>query len=272
MLQKKSPQKLWGLLFVWRSGRDSNSRPHAWHRTRLELATPCVTGMYSNQTELPDRFHHDLKTSLIFLKCGCKSTTFFWISKQKNKYFLKKHHLLLYVWTLQNHFFLHNQYKQPAKQVKQPPFFQKIMPPQHAKQHNNHPIQRNGSETLYNTEKRTPLSPPKHYQVHNDIPFTLNPSTLNWVQGTPFQKSANPPSWSPTVLQNKHKKADAFASAFIFVEPLICYTLLPFGRDTITWRWLSSEVWISGWQPCSCGWRNAWRAYRWWKPSWADAR
>ena len=25
-------------------------------RTRLELATPCVTGMYSNQTELPDRF------------------------------------------------------------------------------------------------------------------------------------------------------------------------------------------------------------------------
>ena len=24
-------------------------------RTRLELATPCVTGMYSNQTELPDR-------------------------------------------------------------------------------------------------------------------------------------------------------------------------------------------------------------------------
>ena len=24
-------------------------------RTRLELATPCVTGMYSNQTELPIR-------------------------------------------------------------------------------------------------------------------------------------------------------------------------------------------------------------------------
>ena len=26
-------------------------------RTRLELATPCVTGMYSNQTELPNRLH-----------------------------------------------------------------------------------------------------------------------------------------------------------------------------------------------------------------------
>ena len=25
-------------------------------RTRLELATPCVTGMYSNQTELPDLY------------------------------------------------------------------------------------------------------------------------------------------------------------------------------------------------------------------------
>ena len=57
-------------------------------RTRLELATPCVTGMYSNQTELPDLLHHDLKTSL-FLKCGCKSTTFFPFSKEKNDFFWK---------------------------------------------------------------------------------------------------------------------------------------------------------------------------------------
>ena len=28
-------------------------------RTRLELATPCVTGMYSNQTELPIRLSFD---------------------------------------------------------------------------------------------------------------------------------------------------------------------------------------------------------------------
>ena len=54
--------------------------------TRLELATPCVTGMYSNQTELPDRLHHDFK-DLFFLKCGCKSTTFFSISKEKNALF-----------------------------------------------------------------------------------------------------------------------------------------------------------------------------------------
>ena len=38
---------------------------HCWElfsclavRTRLELATPCVTGMYSNQTELPNRLQY----------------------------------------------------------------------------------------------------------------------------------------------------------------------------------------------------------------------
>ena len=37
-------------------------------RTRLELATPCVTGMYSNQTELPDQLHlHISKSSLLCL-------------------------------------------------------------------------------------------------------------------------------------------------------------------------------------------------------------
>ena len=43
-------------------------------RTRLELATPCVTGMYSNQTELPDR----LSLGFCFpSKSECKSTQFF---------------------------------------------------------------------------------------------------------------------------------------------------------------------------------------------------
>ena len=42
-------------------------------RTRLELATPCVTGMYSNQTELPDHACF----------CECKSTTFFFHSVKK---------------------------------------------------------------------------------------------------------------------------------------------------------------------------------------------
>ena len=67
MLTQKKPS-CWGLPF----------RLAVW--TRLELATPCVTGMYSNQTELPDRF---LKTSF-FLKRGCKSTNFFPINKEKN--------------------------------------------------------------------------------------------------------------------------------------------------------------------------------------------
>ena len=34
-------------------------------RTRLELATPCVTGTYSNQTELPDRLQYLKDLSLI---------------------------------------------------------------------------------------------------------------------------------------------------------------------------------------------------------------
>ena len=58
-------------------------------RTRLELATPCVTGMYSNQTELPDRLHHHVKDLSFFLKCGCKSTTFFSFSKEKKSIFPK---------------------------------------------------------------------------------------------------------------------------------------------------------------------------------------
>ena len=46
-------------------------------RTRLELATPCVTGMYSNQTELPDRFYNPQKPVAFCFKSECKSTTFF---------------------------------------------------------------------------------------------------------------------------------------------------------------------------------------------------
>ena len=45
-------------------------------RTRLELATPCVTGMYSNQTELPIRLSFD----------GAK-IHFFLIIRQFRKYF-----------------------------------------------------------------------------------------------------------------------------------------------------------------------------------------
>ncbi len=65
--------------------------------TRLELATPCVTGMYSNQTELPDRLHHDFKDLFFFLKFGCKSTTFFSISKEKNEFsYINNNYIYLY--------------------------------------------------------------------------------------------------------------------------------------------------------------------------------
>ena len=63
--------------FVWRSGRDSNSRPHAWQAcilTKLNYRTVCIIM---------------LKTSLFFLKCGCKSTTFFSFSKEKKSIFPK---------------------------------------------------------------------------------------------------------------------------------------------------------------------------------------
>ena len=35
-------------------------------RTRLELATPCVTGMYSNQTELPIRLFFQRRKNTLF--------------------------------------------------------------------------------------------------------------------------------------------------------------------------------------------------------------
>ena len=42
-------------------------------RTGLEPATPCVTGMYSNQAELP----HQKFSEPLFLVCECKGTTNF---------------------------------------------------------------------------------------------------------------------------------------------------------------------------------------------------
>ncbi len=39
---------------------------HLADRTRLELATPCVTGMYSNQTELPIRLFFQRRKNTLF--------------------------------------------------------------------------------------------------------------------------------------------------------------------------------------------------------------
>ena len=55
-------------------------------RTRLELATPCVTGMYSNQ--LNYRTNYVFHTS--FSKAGAKVLLFF----ELTKYFCKKMHFL----------------------------------------------------------------------------------------------------------------------------------------------------------------------------------
>ena len=37
-------------------------------RTRLELVTPCVTGMYSNQTELTHHFHDCKRKVILFFR------------------------------------------------------------------------------------------------------------------------------------------------------------------------------------------------------------
>ena len=52
-------------------------------RTRLELATPCVTGMYSNQTELPDRLHHHVKDLSFFSQMRVQKYDFFFIQQRK---------------------------------------------------------------------------------------------------------------------------------------------------------------------------------------------
>ena len=55
-------------------------------RTRLELATPCVTGMYSNQTELPIRSLFD----------GAKIHFFFNQSSQYRIIFIFQFNYLIY--------------------------------------------------------------------------------------------------------------------------------------------------------------------------------
>ena len=51
-------------------------------RTRLELVTPCVTGMYSNQTELTHRV-----SANAFPFCGCKGI---YNTRDKKEYHEKK--------------------------------------------------------------------------------------------------------------------------------------------------------------------------------------
>ena len=109
--KKRSPQ-FWGLLRLA-------------VRTRLELATPCVTGMYSNQTELPDRFHHEKDLSF-FLKCGCKSTTFFSFSKEKKSIFPKIIHNRLFHKLLKSKLFYPPYLEYPRKTVPKYMFFGKF--------------------------------------------------------------------------------------------------------------------------------------------------
>ena len=64
-------------------------------RTRLELATPCVTGMYSNQTELPDQSL--FSTCAFFLESGCKSTNIFQTGKIFFRFFFQFYYNRLFI-------------------------------------------------------------------------------------------------------------------------------------------------------------------------------
>ena len=99
---------------VWRSGRDSNSRPHAWQAcilTKLNYRTVCIIM---------------LKTSLFFLKCGCKSTTFFSFNKEKNSIFPKIIRNRLFHKLLKSKLFYPSYLEHPRKTVPEYMFFGKF--------------------------------------------------------------------------------------------------------------------------------------------------
>ena len=79
-LKKELPQKrfLFVLPFAEAHKQKEGFRgiPLLAVRTRLELATPCVTGMYSNQAELPHRFGH-AKVALYPIRSAKRNNFFF---------------------------------------------------------------------------------------------------------------------------------------------------------------------------------------------------
>ena len=115
---KKKPSKIWELLFVWRSGRDSNSRPHAWQAcilTKLNYRTVhyCIW------------FFKGLSLSL---KCGCKSTTFFLNPPNKNAHFLKLNLYNTILQRIKKQTFFTHQSKNSLKTVYFAAIFRKIEP------------------------------------------------------------------------------------------------------------------------------------------------
>ena len=83
--------------------------------TRLELATPCVTGMYSNQTELPDRLHHDFKDLFFFSNAGAKVRLFFQSAKKKMNFPTSTITIYIYIKILRNNFFMQIRLSEPCK-------------------------------------------------------------------------------------------------------------------------------------------------------------
>ena len=62
-------------------------------RTGLEPATPCVTGMYSNQAELPHQSSYFKERKPLFCDCDCKITSLIPILQIFNEKKLKKNHV-----------------------------------------------------------------------------------------------------------------------------------------------------------------------------------
>ena len=80
---KKSPLNERTSFFVWRSGRDSNSRPHAWQA--------CIL------TKLNYRTNPCFQLVLFFLESGCKSTNIFQTGKIFFRFFFKFYYNRLFI-------------------------------------------------------------------------------------------------------------------------------------------------------------------------------
>ncbi len=99
-------------------------------RTRLELATPCVTGMYSNQTELPNRtlLHLIFQRTLFISQMRVQKYNFFLNPPNKNAHFLKYNSYNTILQRIKKQTFFTHHRKNSLKTVYFAAIFRKIEP------------------------------------------------------------------------------------------------------------------------------------------------
>ena len=181
MLQKKSPQKLWGLLFVWRSGRDSNSRPHAWQA--------CILTKLNYRTVFTMK-----KTSLFFSNAGAKVQLFSELASKKTNIFWKN---ITYCCMSEHYkitFFSITSPNTPQNKSNNPRFFKK--------------------SCLHSTQNSTPITLFKETALKlftiqkKELPFH-RPNTTKFIS-TYHLHSTHPPSTGCEVHLSKSRPNDRF--------------------------------------------------------------